>query len=381
MKNLNIGHLEQKDHVNLETLADSQKLGWQINSYKFPEIWKETKGENVKVAVLDTAVDINHPDLNIKGGYDFVNDNELSTSIPAHGHGTHVCGIIGASDNDKGIIGVAPDCELYSCVVLGDDGSGSYSWIMNALDWCIENKMDVINMSLGGGGDFEEFYDKVRKVYDVNIPIVAAAGNSNWETGYLDFPATYNETIAVASINKYMERSSFSSIGSNIDIAAPGSDILSTTPDNSYSIYSGTSMATPFVTGLIALMIAKHRTQESNTPINNVEDVRKHLIKTAKDTDFEGQDSYTGYGLINPFGIINYEDAESSDEYDITYEKLMKSLKVKFNNDKKLSGHDWKELFWGLGMKSLLNDLDIQAGDIEEIELSDLDIRRAIIKS
>ncbi len=309
MYKVNIGPLS-KTEVSIKNIKKRQTLGWQISKYKFPKMWAKTKGAGIKVAVLDTAVDLRHPDLKIAGGYDFVNNRDINyykTHHPKESHGTHVAGIIGARNNKFGIVGVAPECELYSCAVLGDDGSGDCNDIIKAINWCIKERIDVINMSLGGGADFKQYYKAIRRAYDANIPIVCAGGNSNWETGYLDFPGTYNETIAVASINSKMKRSVFSSIGSNIDIAAPGSDILSCTPKNTYSIFSGTSMATPFVAGLIALIIAKHRTTGSKSPVITVEDVREHLTKTAIDVDFKGQDSYTGHGLINPLLSMNYD--------------------------------------------------------------------------
>jgi len=325
-----------KQVIDIKAVQESQTLGWQINKYKFPEIWSQTQGEGVKVAVVDTAVDLRHPDIDIKGGRDFVNNrtiNYYKKAYPVEGHGTHVSGIISARDNDAGMVGVAPLCEVYNCSVLDDYGSGTYEDIIKAIDWCIKNEMDVINMSLGGGGDFKEFYDAIRRAYDANIPIVCAAGNSSWDTGYLDFPATYNETIAVASINKNMNRSSFSSIGSNIDVAAPGSNILSCTPKNNYEVYSGTSMAAPFVTGLIALMIAKHRATGGNTPVNTVEEIRQHIIKTTTDVDNIGQDNYTGYGLINPANAIGYETEENQADY-INFKQLTDgSLKVMFDNN------------------------------------------------
>jgi subtilisin family serine protease len=205
------------------------------------------------------------------------------------------------------MVGVAPECDIYVCRVLDENGSGSFSDIMDALDWCVANGMDVINMSLGSGVDFQGFYTKIRTVYDAKIPIVCAAGNSAWETGYLSFPAVYNETIAIASLNQTLTKSSFSSVGGNIDVAAPGENILSCSPGNTYRLLSGTSMATPFVTGLVALIISKHRTLGGSTPINGPEDIREHLNKTATDLDFSGRDNYTGYGIINPLSSLNYE--------------------------------------------------------------------------
>lgn len=305
-KHLKIGTLKIET-VNSKAVSMKQTTGWQIASYNFPAIWTQTKGKGVKVAIIDTAVDLNHPDIKIEGGWDFVKNAPLSKSTPVQGHGTHVSGIIGAKDNNIGIVGIAPECSLYSLPVLDDTGSGSYTNIIKALDWCIANKIDVINMSLGGGSDTPEFYQAIRRVYDANIPMICAGGNGDWDTGYLDFPGTYDETIAVAAINESFTRATFSSIGPNIDLAAPGVNILSCTPNNTYSIFSGTSMATPFVTGLVALMIAKHRISGGTTPLNNVEDVRQHLIKVCKDVDYKGRDGYTGYGLVNPNASMDYD--------------------------------------------------------------------------
>jgi len=376
MNKLSIGYLKREKVSDISSLSQEQTLGWQIESYKFPEIWAQTKGETVKIAILDTAVDLNHPDIEIKGGWDFTKNQELSNETPVEGHGTHVAGIIGAKDNNQGIVGVAPEAELYSCAVLGDDGSGSYDWIISAIDWCIENKMDVINMSLGGGKDTSELYEANRRAYDAGLPLICAAGNSSWETGHLDYLASYNESIAVASINKYMMRSSFSSIGPNIDLAAPGSDILSCTPNNTYSVYSGTSMATPFVTGLVALMISKHRTKGGNSPVKCVEDVREHLIGTAHDANYDGQDNYTGHGLVNPFGVINKEAKEEQEKI-ITYKELIEGIKVHFEDKTDLFGDEWQELFLNLGIKkNTLNS--IMAGEIKELKFTDDEISKAL---
>lgn len=309
---LRIGTLQSKPAANIGISATSQTLGWHIRQLNIPTLWSETKGKGVKVAVIDTAVDSTHPDLKIEGGFDFIRNAPLSNAIPQIGHGTHVCGIIGAKDNSFGTVGIAPECSLYSLVVLSEQGDGDYPTIIKALDWCIANKMDVINMSMGGGSDTPEFYAAIRRVYDAKIPIICAGGNEAWDTGYIDFPGTYDETISVAAIGPDFTRASFSSIGPNLDVAAPGVDILSTIPQNSYALYSGTSMAAPFVTGLVALIIAKHRLSGGSTPLNNVEDVRDHLIKVAKDVDYKGRDSFLGYGLINPNASLDFENQPES---------------------------------------------------------------------
>jgi len=328
---ISLGKLEIKRAV--EVKAGSQTTGWHINKYRFPKIWSKTQGESVKVAVIDTAIDVNHPDLQIHGGYDFVNNTGLRTDAPLHGHGTHVAGIIGAKNNNLGIVGVAPKCKLYSLAVLNDQGSGSYGNIIRALDWCIENGMDVVNMSLGGGGDSKALYEAVRRVYDAGITMVCAAGNSAWERGYLDFPGTYNETMAIAAIKQNMQRAEFSSIGPNIDICAPGYEIVSTTPSNTYSAYSGTSMASPFVAGLVALMISKHRSLGGRTPISGPKDVRDHLTKVAHDVSFDGQDNYTGYGLVNPLKSLYLTDRHKLRLHQRKWGLEIYAVDVKFKED------------------------------------------------
>lgn len=311
MQDVMIGFCHKKD---VEIKEVNQTLGWQISQFNIPELWKTTEGDGVKVAVLDTGVHKSHKDLTIKKALDFLNGAKGTEIdyIPTAGHGTHVCGIIAANNDDYGVVGVAPGVDLYSCRVLSDEGSGGWGDMMDAIDWCITNKMDVINMSLGGGNPGDTVYRKIREAYDSNIAIVCAGGNDGFTHGYLNFPSIYDETIAVAATTSTMNRANFSSVGSNIDIGAPGQDILSTIPGGAYSLYSGTSMAAPFISGLVALIIAKHRIYGGTTPINNVEDIRNHLTKVATDAYFDGQDMYLGNGIVNPRLSMELDQAEKS---------------------------------------------------------------------
>lgn len=300
----------------------AQQMGWQIQSFDFPSIWSATQGENVKVAVLDTGVAPNHPDLEIKKSLNFINIRMTSwwdsvnekviapeinydTYSPTNDHGTHVCGIIGAENNDIGVVGVAPKCDIYALRVLNEAGSGYWDDIEIALLWCLYNEdIDVINMSLGGLQGIETLWRTINKLYKSNIPIICSAGNEYLEPeykGYLSFPAQYDETISVASLDQDQFRSYFSSVGPNLDLAAPGRDILSTLIGSGYGVMSGTSMSAPFVTGLATLAISKHKKLGGNTPLKTVEDLREHLAKTALDDElFDGKDIYRGYGLVRP---------------------------------------------------------------------------------
>lgn len=368
---------------SLENLHESQKLGWQIQKFEIPKLWLQTKGKGVKVAIIDTAADLTHPDLLFKGGFDFVKNNPLNKYRPQIQHATHVAGIIGARDNKKGIVGVAPECELYSLAILEDNGTGSYENLIKALQWCIDNKIDVINMSFGGDSDSQNLYQMIRKVYDAGITMVCAAGNSAWEKGYLDFPAIYNETIAVASIKPDMTLSEFSSIGPNIDVCAPGSDILSCVPGNKYGIMSGTSMAAPFVTGVITLLIAKHRMIGGSTPINNPEDVREHIIKVAKDISYNGRDQLTGYGIISPLESMEYAKDIAALDFanliridDPTTGKAYYKFTVQF-------GWDFNDIQYlkGNGLIRTLTTPVIKKDEIVEILLTEQDIVNIVKKS
>ncbi len=295
--------------VKWQKNIDKQVMDWGIKALHVYDIWKETRGKGIKIAVLDTGV-IDHPDLkiNIHGGINFTSRNEKDFT-DRQGHGTHVAGIIAAVDN-IGVIGVAPQAEIYAVKVLGDDGSGSFQMIAEGIEWAIENNMDIISMSLGSYVGSDILHKAIKKAYDKNITIVAAAGNDGDEDPDNDigYPARYDETIAVGSINKYYKRSWFSSDGDELDIMAPGQDIYSTYLNNEYAILSGTSMATPFVSGVLALLLSKHKSLGGKTPVDTPARVREHLIRTADDAGEIGRDNFYGYGIISPKKMMDQID-------------------------------------------------------------------------
>lgn len=256
---------------------------------------------------MDTGI-IDHPDLkvNIKGGINFTTSNPKDY-VDRQGHGTHVAGIIAAEDNAIGVIGVAPKAEIYAVKVLGDQGHGSFDMIVKGIDWAVDNKMDIISMSLGSSASSTQIHEAVKRAYKKNITVVAAAGNDGdeYDDNDMGYPARYPETIAVGSINKYMKRSWFSSDGEELDIMAPGEEIYSTYLKNEYAILSGTSMATPFITGILALLISEHRKSKSKkTPIDTPEQIREHLIRTADDAGEIGKDNFYGYGIVSPTKLM-----------------------------------------------------------------------------
>ena len=252
------------------------------------------KGAGVKVAIIDSGIDYNHPDLNSNywGGYDFVNDD--SDPMDDNGHGTHVAGTVAALDDGIGVVGVAPEANLYALKVLSSGGSGSYSDVIAALQWCVDNGIQVTNNSYGSSGDpgktvkaaFDNSYNNGNGVLHV-----AAAGNSGNRYGVGDniiYPARYDSVIAVAATDRSDKRASWSSTGPDLELSAPGVSIYSTYLTNSYNTFSGTSMASPHVAGTAALVIAA-----------GISDVRAQLKSTADDLGAAGWDSKYGYGLVN----------------------------------------------------------------------------------
>jgi len=228
------------------------EIPWGVKRVNAAGAWNFTEGAGVKVAVIDTGVDYNHPDLaaNYKGGYNTI----ITTATPLddHGHGTHVAGTIAALRNATGVVGVAPKAEIYGVKVLDKNGSGSYSNVMAGIEWAALNGMNVINMSLGGGGANAPMQKIMTAAYKAGVAIVCAAGN---DSGAVNYPAKYAEAIAVSASDSADKLASFSSKGPELAVIAPGVNIYSTKLGGGYRSMSGTSMACPHVAGLAALAI------------------------------------------------------------------------------------------------------------------------------
>lgn len=283
----------------------SQTQDWGIKQGNLPETWKITRGENTVVMVLDTGY-TNHIDL--QGG--MVPDACISTEggdkVDRQYHSTHCCGIIGARDNNLGVVGVAPECQIITVKVLGDDGSGSFEAIIKGLEYAAQLRPDVVSMSLGASQGSEELHKAIKKLYDLNIPCICAAGNDGNDSP-VNYPAKYPECIAVAAYDKNQNIANFSCGGAEVFISAPGVDIYSTYGNNTYAKLSGTSMATPFISGIVALLISKHKKQEKETGKNDcktVEDIKNHLKKYAYDKGDIGHDYNWGWGVLDPIKLI-----------------------------------------------------------------------------
>ncbi len=281
---------------DIETL--SQIFPQNITGLKIPNIWKRTQGKGVMVAVLDTGIQL-HSDLvknvDISRSRSFIEGENIFDTTT--GHGVHVSGIVAAQNDNKGIVGVAPQATIVSIKVLNKFGSSQGDSIVQGLKYCVQLQPDVINLSLGSVAPLPEAHKVIKELHKNGVIIVASAGNNGNE--HILYPAAYDEVIAVgASSSSFMQdRATFSSYGHELDIMAPGEEIFSTFLDNKFAVMSGTSQAAPHVSGIVALLLSYHKNQNITlTPTQ----VRKMLLDNTLDTGDKGFDNHNGWGLIDP---------------------------------------------------------------------------------
>jgi subtilisin len=236
--------------------SSSQVVTWNVN-----RVWKGRPhiyaGAGVRVGVLDTGIDLTHPDLrrNIKGGINIVEPKRPPQD--GNGHGTHVAGIIAAYSHTQGVLGVAPAAELYAIKVLNDRGVGSLTTLVQGIDWGIEKGMHILNLSLSGGRQVPAaLLQAIRAANRKGVLVVAAAGNNGNAAGRGDTvgaPARLSSVMAVAAVTQRNKRAPFSATGPSLDISAPGVGILSTYTGGRYAVLNGTSQAAPHVSGVAAV--------------------------------------------------------------------------------------------------------------------------------
>lgn len=283
-----------------DVLPLAGEANWGMSKFDVARLRAVTDGSGVIVGVIDTGIDANHPDLkaNVLAARDFTGSG--SGSHDRNGHGTHCSGTIGAVNPS---IGVAPGCKLVHGKGLSDGGSGGGSGIAAAMRWCVEQGATILSMSLGSSGRDPQIDAAGAELTAKGIWIVCAAGNSGGGTPNVDFPGRLPWAISVAALDSNLKVASFSSAGAKIETSGAGVGIWSTRTGGGYQQMSGTSMATPFVAGVLALY--RSALVKASKPIPTTAEIQAMLKSDSMDVHSPGVDNRTGPGAISPLLLAN----------------------------------------------------------------------------
>lgn len=278
---------------------------WNLPVIETNRGWNITKGsKDVIIGVVDTGVDLDHPDLKgrVLEGYNVIDPS--SRPLDDVGHGTHVAGIIGATvNNNEGVAGMSWYNKILPVKVLDNSGSGTTYAVAEGIIWATDHGAKVINMSLGNYADAQFLHDAIKYAYDRDVVLIAATGNDNTERpGY---PAAYPEVFAVSATDPDMNKASYSNYGDYVDVMAPGTSIASTYPKNQYAALSGTSMASPHVAALAGLI------RSLNPDLTNTE-VMDLMRQSVIDLGDPGHDKYYGYGQIDVYKALQAAAGKSA---------------------------------------------------------------------
>ncbi len=334
--------------------ADSEQLDqWNLKAIGAED--NKSKVSGVKIEVLDSGVSYTD-DINIMGEVNLVPGEEEVSSmfVDANGHGTGIAGLIGAKDNDDGIKGVFPNAEIYSVKAFDENLKSPLSRIIEGIYWGIENDMDIINMSFGTTVNSEVLHQAIKDAAEAGIILIAAAGNTEHQD--INYPAAYDEVIAVGSINAEGSLAELTSTGTELELLAPGEQVCTTGLFYGTIGVSGTSIATAQVTGAAAMLKAKDKTKSA--------DFIRGLLR-ASSKEVEG----TNAGLIDCGYAL-----EIYDEYAKSYTKG-EDTDEKFENDKKLPDYSDDANVVVEGLWDIGNHTDlIDYANMETSKLSSSDI-------
>lgn len=289
---------EPSDTVNIEALKTMQIVPWGVDKTEAPALWTKVTGKGVKVAVMDSGMSFKHPDFgnNIKDGYNAIDPTQLP--VDDYGHGTLVSGVIAAQHNEFGIVGIAPDVELYPIKVLDKYGEGEISDIVSGVEWCIKNKIQIINMSFAILEDKPLLRSAIDRAVNAGIIVVASASNT-YDGGDAGYPASYDNVISVTAVDKRFRICKTAPRG-KVNFSAPGVEVVSTSSDGGYEEFSGTSLAAPHITGIIALILQDP--QKFELPKDkgySYKDIYKVLKGLSKDLGQKDEDSTFGEGFVS----------------------------------------------------------------------------------
>lgn len=305
------------DWPSLPNFPKQQQLSWGQKAMRLDQLPSHFRGQGVRIAIVDSGAANQHQDLtHITHGYDIVNkQRDTSTwTVDSLSHGSHCAGVIAGLDSAVGIRGFAPDAEIHACKLFP---GGQISQLIDALEYCIEKQIDVVNLSLGGAEPSEALEQQLQRARQAGIACIVAAGNSG---GAVQYPATSPQVLAVAAIGRLHEfpadsyhtqtltptmdtngfySARFSCFGPEIAVCAPGVAITSSVPENNYAAWDGTSMAAPHVTGLAALVLAHHPDFQGAVRMRTAQRVERlfQIIKASCRPVMVGDQRRTGFGL------------------------------------------------------------------------------------
>ncbi|MCE2859269.1 MAG: S8 family serine peptidase [Oxalobacteraceae bacterium] len=305
------------DWPSLANFPKQQQLSWGQKAMRLDQLPPHFRGQGIRIAVVDSGAANKHQDLtHITHGYDIINkQRDTSTwTVDTLAHGSHCTGVIAGLDSAVGVRGFAPDAEIHACKLFP---GGQISQLIDALEYCIEKQVDVVNLSLGGAEPSEALEQQLLRARQAGVACIVAAGNSG---GAVQYPAASQHVLAVAAIGRLHEfpadsyhtqsltpqmdtngfyAARFSCFGPEIAVCAPGVAITSSVPDNNYAAWDGTSMAAPHVTGLAALILAHHPDFQGAIRMRNAQRVERlfQIIKASCRPVMVGDQRRTGFGL------------------------------------------------------------------------------------
>lgn len=327
--------------ANEDINEENNNLEWNLDAINLPSKETEQNSEKIKVAIIDSGIDYSN-DIDVKERKNFIPDQDNISVLyeDSTGHGTCIAGIMAAKNNEIGITGINSNIELYSARVLDHENKAPVSRIIEAINWAIDKRVNILNLSFGTIVDSTALHNAIKKAYDNNILIIAAAGN----TTQVEYPAAYEEAVAVGSIGTDGNVSEHSAIGNGMELVAPGEQILSTGAFDGVMTCGGTSMAVPHVVGVASLLWEKDTTVDA-------EFIRMVLDSGAK--AYDDKSSY-GYGLVDyKYAEGIYNDCKKAYD-DMAYaEKTVEDLKeegILEENESEIDAKEYKDVDYVEGL-------------------------------
>ncbi|GAA2278411.1 type VII secretion-associated serine protease mycosin [Streptomyces atrovirens] len=294
---------------------------WSLQRVQLDELWSQSKGKGVRVAVIDTGVDVRNPQLkdavDVKSGRNFlpkglkdedgepIERGDENGTTDTVGHGTKVAGIIAARPTDEtGFVGLAPEATIIPVQQNDAEGHGDTETLAESIRYAVQAKADVINISQDTSNAVEPDPDLKAAVDEAlarEVVVVASAGNDGLGGNVKKtYPASYEGVLAVAASDRNNERASFSQSGDFVDVAAPGVDMISTVPRGGHCSDNGTSFSAPYVAGVAALIKAKHPTWTGRQIVAQIEQTAERTIA--------GHDRLVGWGVVDPVRALTEDD-------------------------------------------------------------------------